>query len=214
MDINDIRKIYGTRAPGVIGEHRYYSVLVPFCMVREDLSLLYEVRSRSVSQPGEVCFPGGHVEEGETPRDCAVRETCEELGVTPEAIKIIGEGDTLYGNGNFTLYTFIGELCPDKTEAGSSSKNDFISMLNPDPEEVAEVFTIPVNTLMENKPSHYGEKMNAVVEPDFPYEKVGISRDYPWKTPANDIPVYDIEGKIIWGLTGRITEKVIDTISR
>lgn len=214
MDISDIRRIYGARTPGVIGSHREYAVLVPFCTLSEGLSILYEVRSEKVSQPGEVCFPGGHIENGETPEECAVREASEELGISAEAIKIIGRGDTLYGNGNFTLHTFIGEISTDRTGNGIIPSYDLIAMLDPDPEEVKEVFTLPVQALMSSKPGHYSEKMSAVIEPGFPYEKVGISPDYPWKTPANDIPVYDISGRIIWGLTGRITENVIDVISR
>ena len=230
MDISDIRKVYGARTPGVIGRHRFYSVLVPFYMAAAgdrnesasvdmnqssfdpELSLLYEVRSGSVSQPGEICFPGGHVEEGETPEECAVRETCEELGIPAGAIDIIGQGDTICGNGNFTLYTFIGELKAEGFDDGNGAVCDLLSMLKPDPEEVAEVFALPVESLMNSRPEHYGEKMTAVVSSDFPYEKVGIDRNYPWRTPANDIPVYDIDGRIIWGLTGRITENVIDTI--
>ena len=34
MDISNIKEIYGARTPGVIGKHRFYSVLVPFCMVK------------------------------------------------------------------------------------------------------------------------------------------------------------------------------------
>ena len=212
MDISNIKEIYGARTPGVIGKHRFYSVLVPFCMVKEaagpqgsdgfdaaELSLIYEVRSGKVSQPGEVCFPGGHVEDGETPEECAVRETCEELGVGEGDIKVIGQGDTICGNGNFTLYTYIGEVDFDAYRNASA-----------DPAEVSETFTVPVRTLMDAEPQHYGETMRPVIEQGFPYEKVGIDENYPWRTPVADIPVYDLDGRIIWGLTGRITENVIN----
>lgn len=208
MDISDIRTLYGARTPGVIGRHRYYSVLVPFCMAPEetedgnyDLSLIYEVRSGTVSQPGEICFPGGHMEEGESPEECAVRETCEELGVDQASIEIIGQGDALYGAGNFTLYSYIGVIDFDAYQAAE-----------PDPEEVSETFLLPVRTLLEAEAQHYGETMKPVIEPGFPYEKVGISEDYPWRTPSYDIPVYDIDGRVIWGLTGRITESIAETL--
>ncbi|MBR3147067.1 MAG: CoA pyrophosphatase [Eubacterium sp.] len=203
MDISDIKEIYGTRTPGVIGRHRFYAVLVPFCLQSDTLSLLYEVRSGSVSQPGEICFPGGHMEEGETPEECAVRETCEELGIGRNAVEVIGQGDTLYGNGNFTLYTFIGKIDPGA-----------LNTAEPDDSEVGEIFFVPLDRLLEETPEHYGEKMRAEIDTHFPYDKVGIGRDYSWRTPSNDIPVYDIDGRVIWGLTGRITENVIETLKK
>ena len=61
------------------------------------------------SQPGEVCFPGGHVERGENPRDTALRETFEEIGVPIERIEVIGQGDTLYGYANYTPIHLYGD---------------------------------------------------------------------------------------------------------
>lgn len=205
MELSDIKRIYGARTPGVIGKHRFYSVLVPFVFdgqsgQDDSPSLLYEVRSADVRQPGEICFPGGHMEKGETPEECAVRETCEELGIGRESIEVVSQGDTLYG-ANFTLYTFIGAV-----------DNEVVFDAEPDPEEVSEIFTLPVKTLMDNPPEHYGEKMKPLIEQGFPYEKVGISEDYPWRTPEYDIPVYDIDGRMIWGLTARITLDVMEKI--
>ena len=205
MDIEDIRSIYGTRTPGVIGEHRSYSVLVPFITPEEEdggLSLLYEVRAAGVRQPGEVCFPGGHMEEGESPEECAVRETCEELGIKAGGIEVISQGGVLYGSG-FTLHVFIGSISRDTLES-----------IEPDPGEVSEVFTVPLDVLMDARPEHYGEKLKPDIDPGFPYERVGIGKDYPWRTASYDIPVYDIAGRVIWGLTARITENVIQTLKK
>ena len=60
-----------------------YAVLIPWVKKEDGDALLLEVRSEKVKQPGEVCFPGGRVEPGETTAEAAVRETCEELGLTP-----------------------------------------------------------------------------------------------------------------------------------
>lgn len=198
MDIEEIRTIFQGREPSTIGRHQDYAVFVPFCN-DPDLSILYEVRASGIRQPGEVCFPGGHVEDGETLEECAVRETCEELGVSPDDVNIIAQGDTLYGSGNFTLYTFVGELNLDIT---------------PDEKEVSDVFTVPVKVLMDAEPEHYSEKLRPEIDPDFPYEKVGINPNYPWRTSDHDIPVYDIDGRIIWGMTARITERVIEILNK
>lgn len=49
---------------------------------------MYEIRSQHVSQPGEVSFPGGRVEEGETYQQAAIRETVEELNIEPEQVHV------------------------------------------------------------------------------------------------------------------------------
>ena len=41
---------------------------------------------------GLVCGPGGHVEEGETPRQAAIRETMEEFGIKPKDLIPFGNG--------------------------------------------------------------------------------------------------------------------------
>ena len=59
------------------------AVLVPLVQLSSGPALLYEVRSGSVHQPGEICFPGGRVEPGENPVDTALRETYEEMALAP-----------------------------------------------------------------------------------------------------------------------------------
>ena len=58
--------------PGLLGATAAYAVLVPVAETAEGLSLLYEVRSPALHHhSGEVCFPGGRMEPGETPEQCA-----------------------------------------------------------------------------------------------------------------------------------------------
>ena len=49
-------------------------------------------RSMSLrSHRGEVSFPGGRVDEGETPVEAALREAHEEVGLDPTSPRVIGE---------------------------------------------------------------------------------------------------------------------------
>ena len=104
-----IRQIYTDHTPEPVYRHRYFSVLMPFVEKDGVLHLLFERRSRTMeSQPGEICFPGGHVEKGEDPLLCALRETEEETGILATSIEVIGPADTIFGYANYMLYSYAG----------------------------------------------------------------------------------------------------------
>ena len=42
------------------------------------------------THPGDVVFPGGRLEPGETPEQTAKREACEEIGLPPDGVEIVG----------------------------------------------------------------------------------------------------------------------------
>ncbi len=61
---------------------------------------------------GKINGPGGHLEPGETPRQCAIREVQEELCVTPTGIRSCGELRFQFTDG-FSLhgYVFTASAC-------------------------------------------------------------------------------------------------------
>lgn len=79
---------------------------------------------------GQVAFPGGKFEESDTDlKQTALRETFEEIGVSPDKITIIGQLTDLYINpSNFLVSPFIGYL---------NEPPDFII----DPREVQKIVT-------------------------------------------------------------------------
>lgn len=202
MKLETIRNIYRRHEPKPIGGYRFFSVLVPFVEHEGKLYLLYEVRAKQMeSQPGEICFPGGHVEKGEDPMTCALRETEEEIGIPAGRIEVIGQGNTLHGNADFTLYTYLGVICYEDYQ------NVRIA-----PDEVDRVFLADVDRLFTMRPEMHTEKMMPVIRDDFPYAKLGIDRDYSWRYGRTEIPIYDLDGQMIWGITGRITRDIMNTI--
>ena len=81
-ELENLSRRFGGHVPGLLGARAGYAVLCPLVERPEGVHLLFEVRSRTVSQGGEVCFPGGRMEPGEMPQSCALRETWEETGLT------------------------------------------------------------------------------------------------------------------------------------
>ncbi|HEX5938493.1 MAG TPA: CoA pyrophosphatase [Actinomycetota bacterium] len=73
-------------APG----DRLAAVLAPLVETPEP-SLIFTVRSDALSRhPGEVSFPGGLVDEGESAADGARREAFEEIGLDPALPRLVG----------------------------------------------------------------------------------------------------------------------------
>ncbi len=66
---------------------------------------------------GQVAFPGGRFEDADVDlKQTALRETFEEIGVSPDKIEIIGKLTDLYINpSNFLVSPFIGYIneCPN-----------------------------------------------------------------------------------------------------
>lgn len=53
--------------------------------------LLTERAHHMRSHPGQVSFPGGSLDPGETPRETALREAQEETGLDPAGVEVFGE---------------------------------------------------------------------------------------------------------------------------
>ena len=94
-ELTNLRRFYGDHVPTLLEARHEYAVLCPLVERPDGLHLLFEVRSAGVSQSGETCFPGGQMEPGETPADCALRETAEKLA--PQVF-VIGEAAKAPGN--------------------------------------------------------------------------------------------------------------------
>ena len=62
-----------------------------------ETTLVYTRRRDDLrSHPGQISFPGGRVDEGETVEDAAVREAYEEVALDPSAVEVIGRLPTFF----------------------------------------------------------------------------------------------------------------------
>ncbi|MDD2189373.1 MAG: CoA pyrophosphatase [Eubacteriales bacterium] len=202
ISITDFEKTFLNRQPKSIGVYHYYSVLIPLVEKNGELNILYEVRADNLQkQPGEVCFPGGKIENDESPEECAIRETVEELNIDSKDIRIIAQMDFLHTYSNFTLYTILGVL-----------DNKAVSNLSVNEDEVKEIFLVPLSFFVENKPEVYLLDVVPKIGPDFPYEKFNMQNGYNWRKGKSNVPFYRYKDRVIWGLTARITNHLIELV--
>jgi peroxisomal coenzyme A diphosphatase NUDT7 len=203
ITIKDFEDTFRDRVPKSLGYYQYYAVLVPLVEKDGELYILYEVRSENLKkQPGEVCFPGGRIENEESAEECAVRETSEELNIKPEDIQIIAQMDFLHTYSNFTLYSLLGII-----------DYDVVSGMEVNQDEVKEVFLVPVSFLAENEPESYDYDVLPNIGPDFPYEKINLPNGYNWRKGNSTVPIYRYGNRAIWGLTARITNHLMDLVT-
>ncbi len=203
LKISEIEDIFKDRRAGAEEFYKFFSVLVPVVERDGKLYLLYEIRAKHMErQPGEICFPGGELEVDETTRECALRETREEIGIPEDRIRIVNQLDTIYTYSNFAMYCYLGIIEEDALED---------MKLNPD--EVQEVFLVSIDRLMETDPAVYLTDVVPAPPEDFPYDKVTGGQPYNWRRGRAPVPVYEeFDGNVIWGLTARITKRFIDAI--
>ena len=81
-------------------------------------------------------------------------------------------------------------------------------------DEVADVFLVPLTWLQSHPPKLYTYEFKPMVDDDFPYEQVGSVPAYRWKAGRMEVPVYEGLPHPLWGLTGRITMHLIETMSK
>lgn len=182
-----------------------YAILVPLIENDNgDLSLLYQIRSDNLStQPGEISFPGGRVENGETPSQAAIRETIEELGITMKNIRPLGKLDFLVTPYNFAIYPYLGKLTDVSVKEINNNDN-----LN----EIEKVFTIPLSFLTNNQPEEY--QINVRTKPtensDFPFHLIKDGQNYQWREGDYSVLFYRYQDKIIWGFTALFTYNFVE----
>lgn len=203
-DLREIINLVKNREARPLGIHADFAVLIPLIYRDGELHILYEVRAHHLStQPGEISFPGGRVEEGETFLDAAIRETTEELNIEMENIEVINGTDYIVMPFNIGIYPFVGIIRGIEFEDINFSKD-----------EVSEIFTVPLKYFIENEPQRHNMSIEPQVGEDFPYDLINNGKAYDWRTGIYPIYFYKYRDYIIWGMTARMTKNFIDIINK
>lgn len=149
------------------------AVLIPVIAGPQGATVLMTRRSDSLaSHTGQIAFPGGRLDAGETAVEAALREAFEEVALDPAVVDVLGVGDAYETGTGFLVTPVIGWLAttPDTT---------------PSPDEVAEVFEVPWDFLMD--PANHRRDS---------YDREGQPRRWYWAIPH--------EERYIWGVTAGI----------
>ena len=86
------------------------AVLILLYPGRKQWHFFLTKRTKSVEHhKGQISLPGGMLEEGESTKDAAIRETFEEIGIESKKIKIIGSLTPLHiPVSGFEIFPFVG----------------------------------------------------------------------------------------------------------
>jgi 8-oxo-dGTP pyrophosphatase MutT (NUDIX family) len=115
------------------------AVLIPLYQEHGQYHIVFIKRTDTVkTHKGQISFPGGGREKGDkTLRDTAVREACEEIGLHPEDIEILGEmDDEVTTTSNYIVTPFVAMIpWPYKFTMEKA--------------EVAEILNVPLSALLD-----------------------------------------------------------------
>jgi 8-oxo-dGTP pyrophosphatase MutT (NUDIX family) len=125
---------------------RHSAVLVPLYDGPEGAEVLLTRRSQALrNHRGEVSFPGGRMDPGETPLQTALREAHEEVALDPSVPHVLGELDHLSTVASRSRIVPIVASLPGRPE------------VHPSNSEVARVLFVPLADLLT--PGTYREEL-------------------------------------------------------
>jgi 8-oxo-dGTP pyrophosphatase MutT (NUDIX family) len=183
----------GLALRGVQDTMQASAVLAPFYEHAGEPWVVLTRRSWDLrSHTGEVSFPGGRVEPGESPIAGALREAKEEIGLDPSSVEVLGELDHLMTvTSRSFIVPFVGLLAarPELTAS---------------PREVDEVLHVPVRELLLDE-VYREERWTFTTPPAWAPPEI-VELGGPIERP---IFFFELVGDTLWGATAAMLRHLL-----
>jgi len=166
-------------------EYRAAAVLVPVVAHADGADLMFLRRPETMREHrGQIAFPGGRIDPGETPVVAALREAHEELGLAPDRVEVLGRVPGIATVTNYWVHPVVAWV-----EAP-------VSVL-PNPREVDETFFADLARLSDPRIYRatavaYGGRRDLIDYFHYPHPALGE--------------------RIIWGATGRVLRQLLGRV--
>jgi 8-oxo-dGTP pyrophosphatase MutT (NUDIX family) len=174
------------------------AVLVAMFEEEGETRVILTRRSQKLrSHKGEVSFPGGRCDTGETPEQCALREAHEETGLWPESVKVIGSLSPLT---TFSSQSYVQPM------VGTLASRP---ALEASPAEVERVFDTKLSDLATDEV--FREERWQFSEEVIRRERaalfvpVGSDGSFP-------VWFFELPGDTVWGATARILVELLTAV--
>lgn len=194
-------KIYNI---GIVGENddlKSYAVTIPIVNINGVEYIVFEIRSKNLSQAGEISLPGGKIEKDEEKIEAAIRETCEELLLDKEDVEIVGQNDILVTQYGKVIYTYVIKI------------KDF-DKINFSKDEVEKLIYVPLNYFINTEPKAMKIKVTSCPLEEFPYD-IGVkAKEYKWESGVLNVYFYKYNDYVIWGITAKIIRSFIEKLNK
>ncbi|KAA3661315.1 MAG: CoA pyrophosphatase [Calditrichaeota bacterium] len=173
-------------------DFRSAATLLPFYEQNGELQIIYIQRAKSflpdgreAAHSGQIAFPGGKIENGETELEAAIREAEEEINLEEKDFTIVGK---------------LGEF---STHVSGFLTHIFLARIDGEPDlkmcedEVADIVAVPVDALLDlHRP-----ELDA-------HNWVNVMKlHYHWQVPMTGKEI------CIWGMTGRATWCLLEMLN-
>ena len=162
-------------------EHAPAAVLAALIDRPGGVSVLLTLRTAHLRRhAGQIALPGGRADPGELPWQTALREAHEEVGLDPALVELAGLSDPFWTRTGYVITPVVGFVSPSFQP-------------RPNPEEVAEVFEVPFDFVMDAANHHSTMR-------EFPD---GVVREV-WAMPYQDRHIWGVTAMLLRDLHARL----------